>query len=118
VDAPAAIEHGGHAEHGAAADGDAFADGRGAHCPHCPIGGEGGAGGAHDNEHASCLTLEDLTSGLPSHAKEAPQALVPLDGPPELILRPPLAAAPALPASCAPRIPRVPLNVRHCVYLI
>jgi hypothetical protein len=113
----------GHAHHGHGAhDVAAGADGAGAPtdddakpCPHCLAG----AAMAHADEHSSCFALEDLTNVAASHAKDAPQPLAPSFGPAPFTLPPPLASpAAAPPLHAASAVPSVPLNVRHCVYLI
>jgi hypothetical protein len=104
--------------HAAAPSGhdDASDDGRGAHCPHCL--GDGGVAGTHDDDHASCSALEDLTDVAVSQAKAAPPALGPLLGPAAFTLPPPLASPVAPVPSCAVRAPLVAINIRHCVFLI
>lgn len=89
---------------------------RGGHCPHCP----GDAGGApkHD-DHSSCSMLDDLSNVAASQPKQVQEALAPLAGPPAFTLPPPLAPPNAAPPLRAERVPPlVPLNVRHCVFLI
>jgi hypothetical protein len=88
------------------------------HCPHCPPALEGAAAIAHGNDHSSCAALADLTNVAASHAKDAPQPLMPLFAPAAFTLPPPLASPLAASPSRAVRIPTVPLNVRHCVFLI
>ena len=88
------------------------------HCPHCPSALEGATAVAHGNDHSSCAALADLTNVAASHAKDAPQPLVPLYTPAAFTLPPPLASPPTAPPSRAVRIPPVRLNVRHCVFLI
>ena len=81
-----------------------------AHCPHCPPGTNG-----HD---AGCFALEGLTNVAASHAKDASQsvtqALV------AAVFAPlPLPAAPWPPPPLrVARVTSVPLNVRHCIFLI
>jgi hypothetical protein len=125
-DAAAVREHTaaqvGHAHHGheahnvaAAANGAGAPTDDGArHCPHCLAG----AAMAHAVEHSSCFALEDLTNVAASHAKDVPQPLAPSFGPAPFTLPPPLASPAASPPSHAAAVPSVPLNVRHCVYLI
>ncbi|RPI59135.1 MAG: hypothetical protein EHM50_09695 [Lysobacterales bacterium] len=118
---PVAAPHHGHEAQGAPASDDtapAPSDGGGEHCPHCPPGFERGAAIAHDDDHSSCSTLEDLTNVAASHAKDAPQPLVPFVGLAAFTLPPPLASPLAPPPFRAARTPSVPLNIRHCVFLI
>ena len=87
------------------------------HCPHCPSAPEAAAVIAHGNDHSSCATLADLTNVAASHAKDAPQPPMPLFASAAFTLPPPLASPLAAPPSRA-RGPTVPINVRHCVFLI
>lgn len=88
------------------------------HCPHCPSALEGAAAIVHGNDHSSCAALADLTNVAASHAKDASQPLTPLFAAAAFTLPPPLASPPPRAPSRAVRIPTVPLNVRHCVFLI
>jgi hypothetical protein len=81
-------------------------------CPHCPAG----AASAQSADHSSCFALEDLTNVAASHAKDVPQPLAPTLACAAVTLPPPLASPP--PPLRAAAIPLVPLNVRHCVFLI
>ena len=89
------------------------ADNRSEHCPHC----FSGTVIAHGDDRSSCFALEDLTNAAASHAKDAPQPFAPSFGPAAYTLPPPLAAARPPPLR-AVGVPPVPLNVRHCVFLI
>jgi hypothetical protein len=110
--------HPGHETDAAALSGhdQASDDGRSAHCPHCL--GDAGAVRAHDDDHASCSALEDLTDVAVSQTKAAPPALAPLLGPAAVTLPPPLASPVAPVPSRAVRAPLVAINIRHCVFLI
>lgn len=90
----------------------------GSHCPHCPAALGGAAAIAHGNDHASCAALEDLTNVAAAHVKDAPPPLAMPLVPAPFTLPPPLASPVGAPPSRAPRMPSVPLNVRHCVFLI
>jgi hypothetical protein len=108
--------HGHDAHRGFAAaheDAPAPVDQRGEHCPHCPAG----TAIAHDSDGLACATLEDLTNVAASHLKDVAQPLAPLLGSAAFTLPPPL-ASPRAPPSRAAAVPPVPLNVRHCVFLI
>jgi hypothetical protein len=83
-------------------------------CPHCPL--DGGAAPGQD-DHSSCAALEDLTNAAPQ-AKSASAALAPLLGPAAFTLPPPLASPVAAPPWHRAQRSSVPLNVRHCVFLI
>jgi hypothetical protein len=89
-------------------------DGNGENCPHCPL--DGGAARGH-GDHSTCAALEDLTNVAPQ-AKVAPPALAPPLSPAAFTLPPPLASPPANPPWRSARLSSVPLNVRHCVFLI
>ncbi len=88
------------------------------HCPHCPSALEGAAEIGHGSDHSSCAALEELTNVAASHANDAPQQLTTLFAPAAFTLPPPLASPLPAPPSHAVRIPAVPLNIRHCVFLI
>jgi hypothetical protein len=90
----------------------------GSHCPHCPAALGGAAGVAHANDHASCAALEGLADVAAAHVKDAPPPLAPLLTPAAFALPPPLASPLAAPHSRPAQGPSVPLNVRHCVFLI
>jgi len=110
-----------HAEHearhgGGAAHDHAPADDRGEHCPRCPHGAHGSAI-AHDGAVLSCFAVDDLTN-VASKAKDASQPAAPLLGPAAFTLPPPLASPRVPPPLLAPAGTLVPLNVRHCVFLI
>jgi hypothetical protein len=90
-------------------------DGRSAHCPHCL--GDGGAANAPDGDHASCSALDDFTDVAVPQGKVLP-ALAPSLGPAAFTLPPPLASPVGPVPSRAVRVPLVPINVRHCVFLI
>jgi hypothetical protein len=110
-----AHSHHGHEPHGGAAqthDGSPAPTDSGRRCPHCP------AGTAIDDDHASCVALEDLTNVGASHAKDASQSLMPLFAPAAFTVPPALASPRAPPPLRAVGVPPVPLNVRHCVFLI
>lgn len=108
-----------HAQHGNATHGDGVAthDGapapahdRSGHCPHCPPG----AGG----DHAVCAALEDLTNAAASHAKDAPQSAAPPLAPAAFTLPPTFTSPWPPPPLRVVRGTSVPLNVRHCVFVI
>jgi len=80
------------------------------HCPHCPPSTHG--------DHAACVALDDLTNVAASHAKDAPQSIAPLLVPAALTLPPAHASPWPPPPSRVARVPCVPLNVQHCVFLI
>ena len=112
---------GAHSHHGHEAPGGAVVthdsspaptDSGSRHCPHCP------AGTAIDDDHSSCLALEDLTNVGASQAKDTLQLLMPLFAPAVFTLPPVLASPRAPPPLRAVGVPPVPLNVRHCVFLI
>jgi hypothetical protein len=117
---------GAHAQHGhgdgglAAPHVPAPSEHGGDHCPHCPAAVEGASAAGHGGDHRSCAALEDLTNAAASHAKDAPQpsavliVAAPFTQPPPLAS--PLLAQP--PVIAAIRASNVPLNVRHCVFLI
>jgi hypothetical protein len=118
---------GAHSQHGHADGGMPAAQGTspaspehgGDHCPHCLAAPDGAAAISHGSDHSSCAALDDLTSAAASHAKDAQQPSAPALASAPFTLPPPLAsplAAPPLRAST--RVPSVPLNVRHCVFLI
>lgn len=107
----------GHDNHGSAVHDDpvpAMPDHGEHQCPHCPAG----AGMAQSADHSSCFVLEDLTSVAASQAKDAPQTLLHSFSSAVFTLPPPLASPAAPLPSRAAAIPPVPLNVRHCVFLI
>jgi hypothetical protein len=108
----AAHAHHGHEAHGADAhDGSPEPIQHGnAHCPHCPPA-------AHGDETA-CVVLEDLKSVAASHAKDAPKPLAPLLAAVAITLPPPHASPWRPPPLRAVQATSVPLNVRHCVFLI
>jgi len=88
------------------------------HCPHCPGALGGAAGIAHGNDHASCAQVEDLANVAAAQVKDSsPPLAIPLV-PAAFTLPPPLASPRATPQPRAARVPAVPLNVRHCVFLI
>jgi hypothetical protein len=104
---------GAHHGHDAAAmppHGDGGADS----CPHCSFAA--GTTGAHA-DHSSCAALEDLTNAAPQ-AKSAPPALAPPLGAAAFTLPPPLASPLARPPWRSTPRSSIPLNVRHCVFLI
>jgi hypothetical protein len=111
--APAAPHHGHDAHAGGPRAGhDADDDRPREHCPHHL----GGAAQAH-HDHSSCSVVEDLSNVAASQQKETsqpPVALVPV----AFALLPPLASPAAPPPLRAVEVPPVPLNVRHCVFLI
>jgi hypothetical protein len=118
---------GGHSQHGHADGGmpavhdtsPAPAEHGGDHCPHCPAALDGAAAIAHGSDHTSCGALEDLANAAASHAKDAPQPSAPPIGFAPFTLPPPLASPlAALPLPAAMRASSIPLNVRHCVFLI
>jgi hypothetical protein len=115
---PAAHSHAGHESHdGTPSAHDGGASQQGTHCPHCPAAA-GGVGIAHGDDHSSCAVLEDLADVAASQAKAAPPPIAPLPGPAAFTLPPPLASPRAPPPSRAVALPPVPLNIRHCVFLI
>jgi len=118
----AAVAHESHGHHGAGAEHHDHAplpaDERGHSCPHCPASTNGDGAIACDDAQVSCLAFEDLTSAAASHAKDSLQPLVPLFGGAAFTLPPPLASPRAPPPLRAAAVPVVPLNVRHCVFLI
>lgn len=96
------------------------------HCPHCaggaPDGGDAYAAHvaqlAHVGQAHACTavdTVDTAPQALPDHGSKlfySPAILLDID-------RPDYAAARASPRRDAPRLPSaVPLNVRHCVFLI
>jgi hypothetical protein len=89
-------------------------DSNGDSCPHCPLGG--GPARGHD-DHSTCAALDDLTN-VASQAKAAPPALAPSLGPAAFTLPPPLASPLAPPPWRSASPSSVPLNIRHCVFLI
>jgi hypothetical protein len=89
-------------------------DGGADSCPHCPL--DGGAAPGHD-DHSSCAALEDLTNAAPQ-AKSAPPALAPPLAAAAFTLPPPLASPLVTPPWRSAQRSSVPLNVRHCVFLI
>ena len=89
-------------------------DGNGESCPHCLW--DGGAARGH-GDHSTCTALEDLTNVAPQ-AKAAPPALAPPLGLAAFTLPPPLAPPLAHPPWRSAQLSSVPLNVRHCVFLI
>ena len=107
----------GHETHGGTAvaheSAPAPADDRSEHCPHCFSAAEV----AHGDDRSSCLAFDDLTNSAASHAKDAPQPLAPSFAAAAFTLPPPLASPRPAPLRAA-GIPPVPLNVRHCVFLI
>ena len=108
--------HVGHAVHGASlqhGDGSRALEHDGQQCPHCP------AGAAMDkaDSHSSCFALDSLTDAAASQAKDVPQPLSPSFAPAAFTLPPPL-PSPAPPLLRAAELARIPLNVRHCVFLI
>ena len=111
---PVAHAQHGHEDHGADVathdSAPAPADHGSEDCPHCPPGTHG--------DHGSCVALEDLKNVAASHAKDALQPLAPLLAPAAFMLPPPLAWPWPPPPSSAVRVASVPLNVRHCVFLI
>jgi hypothetical protein len=114
-------QHGQHGEHGqhdgSAAHESAPAAGEssGEFCPHCSHG----TPILHDDAHSSCFAFEDLTNVAASHAKDAAQQLLaPLLAPAAFTLPPPLPSPSAPSLERAAMVPPVPLNVRHCVFLI
>jgi hypothetical protein len=111
---PVAHSQHGHEDHDVAAathdNAHAAADHGDERCLHCPPGTQG--------DHAACVALEDLTHAAAAHAKDAPQPLAPLLAPAAFMPPPPLASPWPSPPSYAVRVASVPLNVRHCVFLI
>jgi hypothetical protein len=87
-------------------------------CPHCPPALEAAAGIAHGTDHSSCAALEGLTNVAAAHAKDFPAPAVPLLASAPFTLPPPLASPVAAPLHAVRFPPSVPLNVRHCVFLI
>jgi hypothetical protein len=73
---------------------------------------------AHEEEHASCIARDDVRTATASHAKDAPQPLATPFGPTPFTLPPPLASPAARPPLPAVHSSPVPLNIRHCVFLI
>jgi hypothetical protein len=110
----AAHEQHGHEAHAADAaadhDGPAPVDHSKENCPHCPSSAHG--------DHAACGALEDLTNVAASHVKDAAKPLVPLLMAAPLMLPPALVSPWPPPPLRAVRGASVPLNVRHCVFLI
>jgi hypothetical protein len=105
-------DHGGGLE--AAAD-----DASSRHCQHCPVNANDGAGVPHDDGHSACAALEEVTNGAVPQAKDTLQTAAPLLSPAAFTLPPPLASPLGAPAPARTRLSAsVPLNVRHCVYLI
>jgi len=81
-----------------------------AHCPHCPPGTNG--------DDAACFALEGLSNVAASHAKDAPQPVTPALVAAVFTL-PPVPAPPWPPPPLrVARVTSVPLNVRHCIFLI
>jgi hypothetical protein len=110
----AAHEQHGHEAHAADAatdhDGRAPADHAKENCTHCPPGAHG--------DHAACVALEDLTNVAASHVKDPAKPLAPLLAVAPLMLSPPLVSPWPPPPLRVVRGASVPLNVRHCVFLI
>lgn len=80
------------------------------HCPHCPPGTHG--------DDTACFALEGLTNVAASHAKDASQPVTPALVAAVFTL-PPVPAAPWPPPPLrVARVTSVPLNVRHCIFLI
>ena len=105
-----------HSQHGhdvvaATFDGGAApADEGNGHCPHCPPGAQ--------DDHAACVALEELTNVAASSVKDVPQPHAPTLVAAVLML-PPLTVGPWPPPPLrAARVASVPLNVRHCIFLI
>ncbi|HEY3518446.1 MAG TPA: hypothetical protein VGL98_15460 [Gammaproteobacteria bacterium] len=113
---PGAHSHHGHQAHGGAVvthqGSPAPTDSGSRHCPHCP------PGAPIDDDHSSCFALEDLTNVGAAHAKDTSQPLVPLFVPAPFTLPRPLASPRAPPPLLGAGGSPVPLNVRHCVFLI
>jgi hypothetical protein len=110
-------DHAPHAGYHASTDQTPEPDG-GPHCPHC-LGGVAVHGGGleHDGQFEACATVEIVDSVPQSsleHSLKSPYAMA--SAVPILFPRP---AARASPPRDPPPVPiAVPLNIRHCVFLI
>lgn len=110
---PVAHAQHGHETHGAGAaahESVTALDLANEHCSHCPPGAQG--------DHTTCVALQDLTNVASSHAKDAPQPLSLLLVPAAFMPLPPFAPPWSPPPLRDVRVASVPLNVRHCVFLI